>query len=91
MGLVLDRGVTTFPSGDLLFAELSSLTFCVDFATGAFTGSGALTYIGGTGQLAGATGSADLTNIIGNVLVADPAGRVFNWASGESSGTIVLP
>ena len=89
--LVVQRTVGTFPNGDLLLGDLLNRTFCLDPLTGAFSGNGEGVFIGGTGQFAGATGSFELS-FAGQVLVLDPAtNQIFNFFTGESTGTLILP
>ncbi len=47
----------TFANGDLLFSAETSIVTCTDLSTGFFTNTLTGLFIGGTGQLAGASGS----------------------------------
>ena len=77
-------------TGDQLFSELVSGTFCFDTATGAFSFSFVLSVTGGTGQFAGATGSLEAT-ATGVDVVVGPKGQFFSHSTGEFTGTIITP
>jgi hypothetical protein len=80
-------------SGDLLFASESD-TICEDLsAEPPFDYSLAVnsaTIIGGTGKLAGASGTITGSGH-GQVLLADPAKHHFGWFDGTTDGTITVP
>jgi hypothetical protein len=94
LGLVQGKGVSTFLStGDQIFGETTSSTFCYDPATGNYSGHDTGIVTGGTGKFEGATGSIE-RSYTGTDLVIDrdPASKqAFGRFSGEFSGTITLP
>lgn len=82
----------TFPNGDQLYTRTLTRTLCFD-DVGGFTGSSTLSYVGGTGKFAGASGNAE-NNFAGFYQTFDanavpPQG--FGSFSGEFKGTLILP
>jgi hypothetical protein len=69
---------TDIDTGEQLFSEGPALVNCVNPAPDLpFTLMGTLTFSGGTGRFAGATGSAEITNGSGKYLVTGSKGGVF--------------
>jgi len=84
------HGIYRFDStGDLLFTEGSSGTFCFDPLTAIQFFSGAENITGGTGRFAGATGS-NTFNGTATTLFDDGTGNFFGELSGTVEGTIIL-
>lgn len=82
----------TFPNGDQLYAQVLTRTLCFD-VVGGFTGASTFSYVGGTGKFAGASGNGE-SSFVGFFQAFDanavpPQG--FGSASGEFTGTLILP
>lgn len=82
----------TFPNGDQLYGRVLTRTFCSN-GVGGFTGSSTLSYVGGTGKFAGASGNGE--NSFAGFYLAFDANAVppqgFGSFSGEFTGTLILP
>ena len=82
----------TFPNGDQLYGRVLTRTFCSN-GVGGFTGSSTLSYVGGTGKFAGASGNVE--NSFAGFYQAFDANAVppqgFGSFSGEFTGTLILP
>ena len=82
----------TFPNGDQLYGRVLTRTFCSN-GVGGFTGSSTLSYVGGTGKFAGASGNVE--NSFAGFYQAFDANAVprqgFGPFSGEFTGTLILP
>ncbi len=82
----------TFPNGDQLYAQVLTRTLCSD-GVGGFTGSTTLSYVGGTGKFAGASGNGE-NSFAGFFQVFDANANPFQGFgsfSGEFEGTLMLP
>jgi hypothetical protein len=89
-GNVVNRQMTT---GDLLFAQLTSGTLCINFDTAlpwSFMGNNRFLFIGGTGRFARATGSG-MVSFKGQTIQNDPQGHGMSWDAGSVTGTIRVP
>jgi hypothetical protein len=94
--LVGENGVERFKNGDLLFFKATSFTQCIDFSTLptppfplSFTVHFSIT--GGTGELAGATGTSTRTGT-GAILSVDASGRrLFGWFKLKYTQTLTVP
>lgn len=88
--------VARFDSGDLLWGEITSETWCYDYTTGLIVFSGQFSVTGGTGKYDGAT-SARPGNFIGEAKhlfqypPADVTGRYFGEESGTFEGVVNIP
>ena len=82
----------TYPNGDQLYGRVLTRTLCSD-GVGGFTGSSTLSYVGGTGKFAGASGN--VKNSFAGFYQAFDANAVpsqgFGSFSGEFKGTLILP
>jgi len=64
--------------------------FCLNPATGVFSIRSMGTVIGGSGKFAGATGAYEVKGA-GNILLSDPAGRLFAAFTFQTEATISTP
>jgi hypothetical protein len=82
----------TFSNGDQLYGRVLTLTLCSD-SVGGSVSSATLSYVGGTGKFAGASGNTK--NNVASFLQAGDANAVprqgFGSFSGEFTGTLILP
>ncbi len=83
----------TFPNSDQLYGRILTSTLCYYNSVGGFTGSTTLSYVGGTGKFAGASGNIENSSagfFQAFDANANPA-QGFGSFSGEYEGTLILP
>lgn len=88
--LVANSVSTDVLTGDQLFSYSTVGTSCVNPVTGAYTYQGTFIYFGGTGRMAGATGSSQ-ANTSGFFHICDPTDGCFGSETGTYTGTLTLP
>jgi hypothetical protein len=82
----------TFPNGDQLYGRVLTSTLCSDGAGGSISSS-TLSYIGGTGKFAGASGNVE-NNVASFFQVVDANANPFQGFGsfrGKFEGTLTLP
>jgi len=88
------NGVTRYDTnGDLAISALTSGTICFNLDAGlpySFEAQTQWMYVGGTGNLANASGSYTNTTT-GQVLQNDPQGHGMAWFTAKNKGTLTVP
>jgi hypothetical protein len=82
----------TFSNGDQLYGRVLTLTLCSDGVGGSISSS-ALSYVGGTGKFAGASGNVEnsVTSLFQAVDTNANPFQGFGSFSGKFTGTLILP